>query len=104
MNRTLLAPFTIVYLASGAAYADPISLTSNQMDQVTAGLTLPNGNTVLDNFDTPAPGPLHPSFGRSDTANQSTSGIPASGDPADGFSGSNEGPWSAHFQSPVIGI
>lgn len=96
MNRTLLASFTIAYLASGAAYADPISLTSNEMDQVTAGLALPNGNRVLDNFDNPAPGDLHPSFDRSETANEATSGP--------GPNGLNEGPWSAHFQSPVIGI
>lgn len=105
MYKFLLTFITTALFGTGVVFADPISLTSNQMDQVTAGgLLLPNDREVFEGFDNPAPGEFHPNFGRSETANDATFGIPASGDTEDGFSGSNEGPWSAHFQSPVIDV
>ena len=103
MLRIAISVSALAFFA-GSAMAEPLNLTDDQMDGVTAGLSLPNGNTVLDDFDTPAPGEFHPNFDRSATANDATFGIRPSGDPGDGFSGSNEGPWSAHFMSPVIDI
>ena len=95
MLRTILI-FCAMFMAVGTANAEPLKLTDAQMDTVTAGLLLPNGKRVLDNFDNPAPHDGHPSFFRSQTANDATTGP--------GPNGLNEGPWSAHFQSPVIGI
>ncbi len=48
-------------------------------------------------FDNPAPGDFHPNFSRSATAIDATMGNPTD---ASGFG--NEGPWSAHYRSPVI--
>jgi len=51
-------------------------------------------------FDNPAPGEFHPNFNRSPTAVAATdaTGNPTIGNPGFG----NEGPWSAHYRSPVI--
>ena len=89
MLRTILI-FCAMFMAVGTANAEPLKLTDTQMDTVTAGeLNLPNGTSVLDGFDNPAPGADHPNFGRS------SKGFDASG--------GNEGPWSAHFNSSKIG-
>lgn len=97
MKKTLLVSLTITFLASGGAFADPISLNNAQMDGITAGdLTTP-GNTVFEGFDNPAPGEFHPNFDRSPTAIDATTGHGPS------LSGAgNEGPWSPHVVSPVI--
>ena len=121
-------------LTSGAVAADedavvvdgdtdvsaPIELSAEQMDQITAGtLLLPNGKTVHDNFDNPAPnedGYLSASLGdlctnlepafchpaltrRSDTALGATRGH---GPSVGGAESSNDGPWAATVVSPVI--
>lgn len=118
-------------LTSGAVAADedavvvdgdtdvsaPIELSAEQMDQITAGtLLLPNGNTVFDNFDNPAPndpagylaaivpfcdgvndGFCHPALNRRSDAAFVTAGKgPQVGD------GGNDGPWAATVASPVI--
>ncbi len=94
--------------------AEPLKLTDAQMDGVTAGgLVLPNGDEVFVDFDNPAPFDFHPNFdsetgggARSTTAAEFNDG--AGGDSATAFKGpvnglfGNEGPWSAHFASPVI--
>lgn len=98
MFRIVITVSALTFVA-GAAMAEPLNLTDAQMDTVTAGLLLPNGNRVLDNFDNPAPGEFHRSFDRSGTAIDATMGIPV-----DGFGAGNEGPWSAHFASPKIDI
>lgn len=104
MKCRIILLATAVSLLSFSATAEPITLSEVDLDRITAGnLALPNGNTVLDGFDNPAPGEFHPSFGRSAAAADATAGIPASGDPAAGFSGTNEGPWSAHFVSQAVG-
>lgn len=104
LNITLVGLTVAVMAMATPAMTKPLLLTDVQMDGITAGnLVLPNGNTVFEGFDNSAPGEFHPSFDRSATAALSTAGIPPSGDPADGFGGNNEGPWSAHFVSPVIG-
>lgn len=95
MFRIVITVLALTFVA-GAAMAEPLKLTDTQMDTVTAGLLLPNGNRVLNDFDNPAPGPDHPSFARNEAANNATTGP--------GPNGLNEGPWSAHFQSPMIGI
>lgn len=48
-------------------------------------------------FDNPAPGEFHPNFNRSLTAIEATMG-----NPTDASGLGNEGPWSAHYMSPVI--
>ena len=48
-------------------------------------------------FDNPAPGDFHPNFDRSPTAINATMGTPP-----DASGVGNEGPWSAHYRSPVI--
>jgi hypothetical protein len=90
MQRTTLI-FCAMFMALGVANAEPLKLTDTQMDMVTAGeLFLPNDTSVLDGFDTPAPGKFHPYF------------LPGFA-PRKGFTMSgNEGPWSAHQNSPVI--
>ena len=99
MFRIVITVSALTFVA-GAAMAEPLKLTDAQMDGVTAGgLGLPNGTEVLEGFDTPAPGGSHPNFDRSGTAILATMGIPV-----DGFGFGNEGPWSAHFMSPVIDI
>jgi hypothetical protein len=59
---------------------------------------------VFDGFDNAAPGEFHPNFNRSLTAIEATEATAdhnptASGNP-EAFG--NEGPWSAHYVSPVI--
>ncbi len=51
-------------------------------DRIAPALVLPNDMVIFADFDNPAPGEFHPAFAHS---------------PA-------EGPWQAHFNSPVIGI
>jgi len=72
-----------------AAPAQPVRLSAAELDRVTAGdLGLPNGMILFEGFDNAAPGEFHPNFDRSAT------GI--------AMSSNNEGPWSAHYSSPVI--
>lgn len=88
MKYSLLVVCAVACLTTGAVVADdevdesePIELTALQMDQITAGdLTTP-GNQVLTGFDNPAPGDFHPTL---------LMGV------------GKEGPWHAHFNSPVI--
>ena len=119
--RTLVsAAFTAAVLVCGSALSDdskPIELSAAQMDLVTAaGLELPNGRELFPDFDNPAPFPFHPNFdnedgggARSTTAAQFIDGDPPTGGGATQFKGpfngefGNEGPWTAHFASPVIG-
>ena len=91
MLRTTLI-FCTMFLAVGMANAEPLKLTDTEMDMVTAGeLNLPSGTTVFENFDNAAPGDFHPYF------------LPDF-EPRNGLTMSgNEGPWSAHQNSPVIG-
>ena len=78
----------VAVFSLSTAVAAPIVMTDAQMDMVIAGdLKLPNDKVIFEGVDNPAPGPLHPSFGRSGTAS--------------GVNGGNEGPWSA-AKSPVI--
>jgi hypothetical protein len=115
MLRTILI-FCTMFMAVGTANAEPLKLTDAQMDGVTAGgLLLPTPDTkeVFAGFDNPAPFDFHPNFdndggggARSTTAAEYNDG--AGGDSATAFKGpvnglfGNEGPWSAHFASPVI--
>ena len=90
MLRTTLI-FCIMFLAVGMANAGPLKLTDTQMDMVTAGeLALPHDNLVFAGFDNPAPGEFHPYF--------LPGFVPRKGLTMSG----NEGPWSAHQNSPVI--
>ena len=84
--------FCAMFMAVGTANAGPLKLTDTQMDMVTAGeLNLPHDNLVFGGFDNAAPGDYHPYF------------LPGF-EPRKGFTMSgNEGPWSAHQNSPVIG-
>jgi hypothetical protein len=87
-------------------------------DRITPDLTLTGVAGALhapaplafENFDNPSPGfelididgdgvldSVHPNFVRSVTAIDATMGTPTDDS---GFG--NEGPWSAHYQSPVI--
>jgi hypothetical protein len=113
MLRTTLI-FCAMFMAVGTANAEPLKLTDAQMDGVTAGgLLLPNLREVFVDFDNPAPFDAHPNFdnelgggARSTTAAQYISpveggGVTANKGPVNGIFG-NEGPWSAHFASPVI--
>jgi hypothetical protein len=87
MLRTILI-FCAMFMAVGTANAEPLKLTDTQMDMVTAGeLNLPHDNLVFGGFDNAAPGDFHPYF------NNPGKGLTMSG---------NEGPWSAHQNSPVI--
>jgi hypothetical protein len=90
MLRTTLI-FCTMFMAVGTANAEPLKLTDTQMDMVTAGdLYLPNGKHMFQGFDNAAPGEFHPYF------------LPGFA-PRKGFTMSgNEGPWSAHQNSPVI--
>lgn len=84
------APVPAVEAVAPAPDTQPgrTQLSLDELDRVTAGdLGLPNGNVLFEGFDNAAPGQFHPNFDRSET------GFDASG---------NEGPWSAHFYSPVI--
>ena len=108
MVRGIYAIILGALLASGIALAEeskPVVLTAEQMDTITAGtLGLPNGNTVQDNFDNPAPNVngyigicdaasglfCHPALTRrSDTALGATAGHGPS------VGGVNDGPWVA---------
>ena len=113
MLRTILI-FCAMFMAVGTANAEPLKLTDAQMDGVTAGgLLLPNLREVFVDFDNPAPFDAHPNFdndtgggARSTTAANYYGGV--GGDSATALKGpvngefGNEGPWSAHFASPVI--
>lgn len=89
MKKILIALGVAICLVPAAVLADdsadkdqPIELTADQMDKITAGdLTLPNGKQVLSGFDNPAPGPFHPTL---------LMGV------------GKEGPWHAHFNSHMI--
>ena len=97
MFKIVIGVSALAFIA-GSAMAEPLTLTDDQMDQITAsGLGLPSGDEVFVDFDNPAPGPEHPNFDRSATAIANTANMgPVNGDLG------NEGPWSAHFASPVI--
>ncbi|NNC65500.1 MAG: hypothetical protein HKN84_12000 [Gammaproteobacteria bacterium] len=90
MKAIISAAVAAILLSAGVALAEeskPIELTEKQLDQVTAaGLGLPNGREVFAGFDNAAPGPLHPALLK----------FFANGQPA------SEGPWQAHYNSPVI--
>ena len=122
MRALFSAAFAAAFLLSGPALADeakpddpskPVPLTAAQMDQVTgSGLFLPNMKEVFAGFDNPAPFDFHPNFdresgggARSTTAaafnDGAGGGVTAFKGPVNGLFG-NEGPWSAHFASPVI--
>ncbi len=116
MKTLLSTAFALAILFSGSAFADdtkPIELSAVQMDQITAGGNLlPNGNEIFPGFDNPAPFDFHPNFDReSGGGARSTTaadfnfgeggGVTANNGPPNGPFG-NEGPWSAHFMSPVI--
>ena len=113
------------FLAVGAVAADeetdanaPIELSAAQMDQITAGtLLLPNGKTVFDNFDNPAPNKdgylsallgdvctnaapalCHPALTR-----RSDAALVTAFPPVRSVTGlGNDGPWTATVVSPVI--
>lgn len=121
MRIIISAAFAVAVLVSTSVIADeskPVQLSDTQMDLVTAaGLELPNGREIFPDFDNPAPFLFHPTFdrelgggARSTTAAQFiTFGPPPEGGGATQFKGpyngvfGNEGPWTAHFASPVIG-
>lgn len=77
-------------------------------ERITPNLTLPSGHVIFPEFDNPSPvlSPFgedlfvdqHPNFVRAEVAINATMG-----NPADGGGFGNEGPWSAHYRSPVIG-
>ena len=102
MLRTFLI-FCAMFMAVGTANAEPLKLTETQMDMVTAGeLNLPSGTSVFGGFDNQAPFGAHPSFYRNnrelnlDTFEEFYESV--------AFTNSgNEGPWSAHYNSAVIG-
>lgn len=52
---------------------------------------------AFEGFDNPAPGDFHPNFDRDPTAIDATMG-----NPTDASGLGNEGPWTAHYVSPVI--
>ena len=98
MFSAKLTVFSVFVFAS-SAFAEPFVLSDGTMDRITAGdLTTP-ATVVFSGFDNAAPGTFHPAFNRDD---------PVLGDggrrsPQGSLSsGNNEGPWSAHFNSPVI--
>lgn len=115
MKLTLSLMVAGALLVSGTALAGdrkPIELSTQQMDRVTAGgLLLPNGREVFEGFDNPAPFEFHPNFDRESGGARSTTaaefndglggGVTAFKGPFNGPFG-NEGPWLAHFASPVI--
>lgn len=114
MLRTTLI-FCAMFMAVGTANAEPLKLTDAQMDGVTAGgLLLPNLREVFEGFDNPSPMfEAHPNFDRDSGGARSTTaaafnggaggGATANKGPVNGPFG-NEGPWSAHFASPVINL
>ena len=133
MKISLYVVCAAAFLTSGAVAADedavvadddtdvsaPIELSAEQMDQITAGtLVLPNGKTVQDNFDTPAPNDpegyiagflgfcdgggdpfCHPALNRRSDAAFVTAGKGPQVTPL-----GNDGPWVATIASPVISI
>ena len=101
MKYSLLAVCAVASLSTGAVVADnqldesqPIELSAVQMDKITAaGLLLPNGKEVFENFDNPAPAQIpgvvniHPGLWQTLVLNPNTEA---------------EAAWEAHFNSPVI--
>jgi hypothetical protein len=91
-------------LLSAPVLADePVELTAQQMDQITAGsLRLDNGTggkIIFANFDNPAGDDTmfgHPALGKRSL----TSHKPGQGPSVSGFR--NDGPWVATVVSPVI--
>jgi len=118
MRTQFFSTIAVAVLLSAPVFADePIELSAQQMDQVTAGsLLLKNGKVIFGGFDNPAPnvpgylgeaenlcGVLpdglfcHPALNRrSDKAF-----VTAGKGPQVGGNG-NDGPWSATVASPVI--
>ena len=111
MRTQFFSTIAVAVLFSAPIFADePIVLSAQQMDQITAGtLSLPNGRTQFDNFDNPSPDQegvnfcsggefCHPALTRrSATALGATAGkVPS----VDGFA--NDGPWAATVVSPRI--
>lgn len=97
MKLSLIATIASMCFATGVVIADeevdvddskPIELTATQMDQVTAGSNiLPNGKIIFGGFALPnVDDPYGEDF-------MTHPGL---------FSNPMFGPWSAHFNSPVI--
>ena len=107
MRTQLFSMFAVTVLLSAPVMADePIELSAQQMDQITAGtLGLPNGKTALDSFDTPAPNVngylgvcdeatgafCHPAITRRSLAAFATAGHVPSANPP----GVSDGPWAS---------
>jgi hypothetical protein len=83
MRTQFFSTIAVAVLLSAPVFADePIELSAQQMDQITAGdLTLPNGKKMFVGFDNPAPWPVHPTLHM---------GV------------GKDGPWHAHFNSHMI--
>ena len=85
MRTQFFSTIAVAVMLSAPVFADePIELTAQQMDQITAGdltLPVPHGKKVLDGFDNPAPGDFHPVL---------MMGV------------GKEGQWHAHFNSHMI--
>ena len=119
VKTLLLTGIAAAVLISAPVFADtagPIELSTQQMDQITAGsLGLPNGRVVQSSFDNPAPnknGYLGELLGLCDTATgafchpaltRRSDTAFVTGDLTPNVTGDgNDGPWTATIVSPVI--
>ena len=116
MRTQFFSMCAVAVLVSAPVLADePIELSAQQMDQITAGtLSLPSGDTQFDDFDNPSPnfvanfcdgsGPFcHPALTRRSATASNPAGTGATAGKVPSVDGAgNDGPWAATVGSPVI--